>query len=163
MVTILTAETLAAVQSPAECSAAPPLQDAEMAKFAFEELIPGVAKRAVQVKTSSLPYALLVADTLNTLASYYTACLDAPSLPQLDDLTDAMRPVFDASQKFYQFHFQQEEAREGEANRAALKVSLDSLSEEERLWRRALRVHDKIDVEKYDVTFGVSMWTQGVV
>jgi hypothetical protein len=46
-----------------------------MAKFTFEELIPGVAKRAVQVKTNNLPYALLVAETLNTLANYYNSCL----------------------------------------------------------------------------------------
>jgi len=45
----------------------------EQSKFIYEELILGVARRAVEVKTTKDSYANLVADTLNSLVSLFSA------------------------------------------------------------------------------------------
>ena len=71
-----------------------------MAKFVFEELIPGVAKQVVAAKTKNVSFALLLANTLHNLSNYYSAALSS-NLVWLEDLSAAMRCVFDPTQRFF--------------------------------------------------------------
>ena len=81
------------------------LQDTVVNKFLFSELIPGVAKRAVGHKTSNLPFANLLAQTLADIANLYNASLTGDD-EWVIDMTDTMRYVFDMSKPFYQNNFQ---------------------------------------------------------
>lgn len=107
----------------------------EQAKFIFDELIPGFAKRAVALKTNNLKYALLIADSINLTSDFFKYCIkpESPYKDRVSDITDAMRTVFDTSQKFYQSHFQHEFG--GDAGKTEAKTNLLNFSDEERHWR----------------------------
>jgi hypothetical protein len=66
--------------------------------------LPGVAKRIAGGVTKNIPYACLVADTLENITKLFNSSLRCEGKEQperADDIADAMRIVFDPTQKFY--------------------------------------------------------------
>lgn len=47
----------------------------EQAKFIYTELIPGVAKRCVQVKTKNIKFRDLVADTITAIGNLFNSTI----------------------------------------------------------------------------------------
>ena len=70
----------------------------------YEELVPGVAKRIAAGVTKNIPYACLVADTLENITNLFNSslrCEEQEQPERADDIADAIRVVFDPLQKFY--------------------------------------------------------------
>lgn len=145
-----------------------------MAKFVFTELIPGVARRCVDLKTNNMDYATYVADTLHSLVNFYyvavsaraqeldtqDATSSAPSICtqlslHLVDLSDTMRYVFDQDKKFHSTMFQTSafDIAESVTSGADQVEGLETLSESERSWRKALLIDNIIDIKKHDIEF----------
>jgi hypothetical protein len=82
----------------------------------------------------------------------------SPEHPHLAEMADAMRLVFDNTQKFHTTQFQ---------NLAAgiikEQISLDNFSPEEKQWRMQLKVDDRVDVLKEDKEYRVTEWSRGVI
>ena len=115
------------------------------------------------LKTNNVKYALLIADSLNLITSFFNFCIKkkSPFKDRISDITDAMRVVFDIQQKFYQSHFQHELG--GDAGKSEVKTNLSAFSEEERQWRAKLPLGTLLDAYKTDGNFKVSYWSKGHV
>lgn len=68
-------DILQMLTSAALATEAPQIASEEQNKFIYQELIPGVAKRAVQVKTKNKEWMALVAETLSCLGNLFNAAL----------------------------------------------------------------------------------------
>lgn len=104
----------------------------EQSKFIYEELIPGVVKRVLASTSKNQRFANVLKELLETVCDHFSRMLDcSPEHPHLADMADAMRPVFDNTQKFHTTQFQ---------NLAAgiikEQISLDNFPPEEQQWRK---------------------------
>lgn len=80
----------------------------DQAKFVYEELIPGVAKRVLAIVTKNIAFALLISETLNAITNLFLTTLQSDGSTKnekISDLADSMRLVWDSQQKFYINHF----------------------------------------------------------
>ena len=76
----------------------------DQSKFIFEELIPGTIKRICSIITKNVPYALLIATTIECVVTLFNSMLRGDGTigsQRIVDMADTMRIVFDSQQKFY--------------------------------------------------------------
>ena len=69
-------------------------------KYLYQELLPGVSKRIVAVKSNKDSFVKLIAETVESMISLLNAELVAKT-STVDDLADACRVLFDPSQKYF--------------------------------------------------------------
>lgn len=72
-------------------------------KYLYQELLPGVSKRIVAVKSNKDSFVKLIAETVESMISLLNAELVAKT-STVDDLADACRVLFDPSQKYFISH-----------------------------------------------------------
>lgn len=72
-------------------------------KYLYQELLPGVSKRIVAVKSNKDSFVKLIAETVESMISLLNAELVAKTTT-VDDLADACRVLFDPSQKYFISH-----------------------------------------------------------
>lgn len=156
----------------------------EQVKYLYGELLPGLAKRIVAVKSTKEPYVKLVADTIENLINLFNVEL-VRKTATLDDLADACRVLFDPTQKFYGSHNQkvfEEEPKqetvtimgatvaataatleEAISNCQVPKCDLSKFSPEDKAWRNSLKAGDLIDAVKWDQNFGIKSWAKAKI
>jgi hypothetical protein len=71
----------------------------DQSKFIYEELLPGTIKRICSIITKNVPYALLIASTIECVVTLFNSMLKmdgTTSNQRIVDMADLMRIVFDS-------------------------------------------------------------------